>query len=94
MLLFIGGGTEAQNKWKPSNLSIIKWPEKLNPNEYRNLVQYLHSLQYGFEFVVPFPMGPTSLPSPLLYAKHYADWFKEMILNKDIDESTSETTRK
>ena len=28
-------------------------------------------------------MGPGSLPSPIQYAAHYAEWTKEMILSRD-----------
>lgn len=28
-------------------------------------------------------MGPGSLPSPIQYAVHYAEWMKEMILTRD-----------
>ena len=51
--------------------------------EFRNLLQMVHALHYGFGFSVPFPMGPGSLPSPIHYCQHYGEWMREMILTRD-----------
>lgn len=51
-ILFIGGGTKAQRKWNPTKLSIIEYPDNARKGEFRNLLQMVHSLHYGFGFAV------------------------------------------
>ncbi|ETO29993.1 hypothetical protein RFI_07127 [Reticulomyxa filosa] len=48
-----------------------------------DLFQFVFGLTYMFAFSVPFPLGGTSQPSPIQYAKHYAESFSQTILASD-----------
>lgn len=53
-ILYIGGGTKAERKWNPTKLSVIEYPPKgrVPEGEFKNLVQMIHALHYGFGFSV------------------------------------------
>lgn len=48
-----------------------------------DLFQFIFSLTYMFAFSVPFPLGGTAQPAPIVYAKHYAESFSQSILCHD-----------
>ncbi|ETO33529.1 Argonaute-2b [Reticulomyxa filosa] len=48
-----------------------------------DLFQFVFGLTYMFAFSVPFPLGGTAQPSPIQYAKHYAESFSQTILASD-----------
>jgi len=48
-----------------------------------DLFQFIFGLTYMFAFSVPFPLGGTAQPSPIQYAKHYAESFSQTILSSD-----------
>ena len=114
-LMYVGGGTRAHNKWKPSKVTILDF--EIDQSEAANLYQLLHAMHYGYGYSVPFPMGPTALPgmrvclilrsahkyniacvlvviAPLLFAAHYSQWAKEMILKHDVSIDTLDPHRK
>lgn len=37
-----------------------------------------------FAFSVPFPLGGTAQPAPIVYAKHYAESTSQSILSSDL----------
>ena len=53
-ILHIGGGTKAQNKWNPTRMTMIEYPEDGYDKEFRNFVQMIHALHYGYGFSVCF----------------------------------------
>eukprot|EP00483_Globobulimina_turgida_P007749 UN07764 len=48
-----------------------------------DLFQFIFSLTYMFAFSIPFPLGGTAQPAPIVYAKHYAESFSQSILSND-----------
>jgi hypothetical protein len=48
-----------------------------------DLFQFTFALTYMFAFSLPFPMGGTAQPAPIVYAKHYAESFSQSILERD-----------
>jgi len=72
-------------KARPSRLVVIYDGLNIAGNiQYvADFYQFLYSLGYGYGFSIPFPMGPTALPSPIQYARHYAQWFGNLIFSKD-----------
>ena len=67
-LMYVGGGTRAHNKWKPSKVTILDF--EIDQSEAANLYQLLHAMHYGYGYSVPFPMGPTAFPGMRLF--HFA----------------------
>ena len=54
-----------------------------NVNGAWDLWQFIYTLLYSYAFSIPFPMGPTTQPGPIQYAKHYAQSFSQMIFQSD-----------
>jgi len=48
-----------------------------------DLFQFVFGLTYMFAFSLPFPLGGTAQPAPIVYAKHYAESFSQSILSRD-----------
>jgi hypothetical protein len=48
-----------------------------------DLFQFIFALTYMFAFSLPFPLGGTAQPAPIVYAKHYAESFSQSILSSD-----------
>merc|ERR1712233_115432 len=48
-----------------------------------DLFQFIFALTYMFAFSLPFPLGGTAQPAPIVYAKHYAESFSQSILSTD-----------
>jgi len=74
-----------QNRTKPVRYIVLKDDMKIG-DDYRacaDLFQYIYSLCYCFVFGIPFPLGNTSNPSLLVYAKRYAEAFGQMIFQED-----------
>jgi len=46
---------------------------KTNPTTVGELFNYIHALHYGYVPMVPWPNGPSAVPSPLKYAAHFAE---------------------
>merc|ERR1719361_2080578 len=40
-----------------------------------DLFQFIFALTYMFAFSLPYPLGGTAQPAPIVYAKHYAESF-------------------
>jgi len=75
---------------KPLRYVVIKDELKLNSvtgnnkfNGALDLFQFIYSLLYTYTFSIPFPLGGTSQPAPIVYAKHYAEVFSQMISSHD-----------
>ena len=47
------------------------------------MFQFIFGLTYMFAFSIPFPLGGTAQPAPIMYAKHYAESYSQMILKND-----------
>jgi len=76
---------KAENKTKPVRYIVLRDEMKISdsPSSCIDLFQYIYSLCYCFVFAIPFPLGNTSNPSVLVYAKRYAESFGQMIFNED-----------
>jgi hypothetical protein len=48
-----------------------------------DLMQLTFALSYVYVFTIPFPLGGTSSPAPIQYAKHYAEMGAQMIFKTD-----------
>jgi len=54
-----------------------------NGNGGWDLFQFIYSLSYTYTYSIPFPLGGTAQPGPIVYAKHYAENFAQMISGRD-----------
>lgn len=72
---------------KPLRYVVLKDELKLCEQNGRNgplaLFEIINALFYTYCFAIPFPLGGTSQPGPIVYAKHYAETFSQMILSND-----------
>lgn len=68
-------------------------PGKAKVNAPRWLFQIISTLFYSYVFSIPFPLGGTSQPGPIVYAKHYAETFSQMILQSDNNLNDLKVTR-
>ena len=72
---------------KPLRYVVLKDELKLGEREGSNdpigLYEIINCLFYSYCFAIPFQMGGTSQPGPIVYAKHYAETFAQMILQTD-----------
>lgn len=48
-----------------------------------DLFQFIFALTYMYAYNIPFPLGGTAQPAPIVYAKHYAESFSQSILCND-----------
>jgi len=74
-----------ENKTKPVRYIVLKDDMKISedPGACLDMFQYIYSLCYCFVFAIPFPLGNTSNPSVLVYAKRYAESFGQIIFEQD-----------
>jgi len=72
---------------KPLRYVVLKDELKLGQSKRTNqpvaLFEIINTLFYTYCFSIPFPLGGTSQPGPIVYAKHYAETFSQMILSSD-----------
>eukprot|EP00483_Globobulimina_turgida_P007944 UN07960 len=61
----------------------MKLGDTLGSNGPIGLYEIINTLFYSYVFSIPFNMGGTSQPGPIVYAKHYAETFAQMILKAD-----------
>jgi len=72
---------------KPSKYVILHDKIGLSENDtaVAELFNFIHALHYGFAPMVPWPNGPSAVPSPLKYAAHFAEGLHEN--TRELDEA-------
>jgi len=74
------------SKIKPLRYVCLKDELELSKNGgFIDLWQYIYALHYTFQFSIPFPLGGTAQVGPIVYAKHYAEGFSQLITQRDVN---------
>lgn len=79
------GWFNTSGKNRPLRYIVVKDEMKLskNPGGAVDLFQFCYSLSYMYAYGIPFPFGNPNQPSPIKYAKHFAENIAQGILSTD-----------